>query len=228
MQTRRPRTVATLGALALAAVVLAGCGGIFSFPGENREAWRAMAEDACLRSGKVAFGNGIRPGRPIRERRVCGTRRPLEVTAFAGGTVRLSREATLTCPMVPATEAWLASAVQPAALELLGSPVVEIDVVGDYTCRRRNNGNRRARISEHAFANAIDIAGFRLADGREIKLIEGWNGDPFEGLFLRRVHGEACRHFTTVIGPDGDRFHRDHFHFDLARHSKDGLYRHCE
>jgi hypothetical protein len=32
--------------------------------------------------------------------------------------------------------------------------------------------------------------------------------------------------FTTVLGPDYDSLHHDHFHLDLARHRDDG--RICE
>ena len=56
----------------------------------------------------------------------------------------------------------------------------------------------------------------------------GWKSESSDAIFLRTVHGDACKQFTTVIGPDGDRYHTDHFHLDLARHNKDGSYHHCE
>ena len=135
--------------------------------------------------------------------------------------------ATLACPMIPAFDRWLADSVQPMAYALFGAPVSEVHVAASYGCRTRNN-KRGARLSEHSFANAIDISSFQLADGRTITVKDGWKSEASDAIFLRTVHGDACKEFTTVIGPDGDRHHTDHFHLDLARHNKDGSYHYCE
>jgi hypothetical protein len=79
------------------------------------------------------------------------------------------------------------------------------------------NGQPGARISEHAFGNALDIASFTLADGRKITVKTGWRGSPEEQGFLRDVQGAACEQFNTVLAPGSNRFHYDHFHFDLMR-----------
>ena len=79
-----------------------------------------------------------------------------------------------------------------------------------------------ARLSEHGHANAVDISAFVLADGRTIAVKSGWNGDPADRAFLRAVHRGSCDVFTTVLGPDYDANHHDHFHLDLARHSGSG------
>jgi hypothetical protein len=76
-------------------------------------------------------------------------------------------------------------------------------------------------MSEHAYANAIDIGGFRLQDGSIVSVLKGWNGALEEQNFLREVHGGACNHFATVLGP-GVAFHHDHLHMDLARHGRRG------
>jgi hypothetical protein len=117
---------------------------------------------------------------------------------------------------------WLEKVVQPAAMARFGQPVVELRTMGTYSCRRMNNGSARARMSEHAFANAIDIGGFRLADGSVITVLKGWKGGEQEQYFLREVHAGACRNFATVLGPGADAFHYDHLHFDLARHGRSG------
>ena len=208
-------------------MLLAGCGAGWLFgPGERREAWRDLADDRCLASG-VAFRAGeVKRARRVPGRGACGIPKPLEVASLGGGEVALDPPSTFACPVVPATDRWLRETVQPAAIAFLGSPVAEVEVAASYSCRRRN-GVSGARISEHAFGNAIDVSGFTLADGRTISVRSGWNGDIAEGLFLREVHGGACGPFTTVLGPDADAHHADHFHFDLARHSKDGRYRSC-
>jgi hypothetical protein len=106
--------------------------------------------------------------------------------------------------------------VQPAALHWFGQPVVEIRQISAYSCRGMN-GNPNARISEHAFGNALDIAAFTLADGRKITVKAGWHGLPEEQGFLHDVQGTACEQFTTVLAPGSNVYHYDHIHVDLMR-----------
>jgi hypothetical protein len=113
-------------------------------------------------------------------------------------------------------ENWFIEAVQPAAMAWFGSPVSEIKQISAYSCRTMN-GQPGATISEHAFGNALDIASFRFADGREVNFKEGWKGRPEEQGFLRTVHAAACERFSTVLAPGADAFHYDHIHVDLAR-----------
>ena len=111
---------------------------------------------------------------------------------------------------------WLADSVQPAAMRWFGARVVEIKQISAYSCRGMN-GNSYAHISEHAFGNALDIAGFTLADGRHISVKDGWKGMPEEQGFLRDVQAAACQQFTTVLAPGSNVYHYDHIHVDLMR-----------
>ena len=106
-----------------------------------------------------------------------------------------------------------------------GVPVLDVKA-GSYSCRPRNN-QRGAKVSEHAFGNALDVMAFILADGREITVVKGWRGDPAEQEFLREAFVGACRYFNTVLGPGSDPFHHDHLHLDLARHNPRGDRRVC-
>jgi hypothetical protein len=130
--------------------------------------------------------------------------------------VTIEPRATLACPLITAVDRWVLEDVQPAALAWLGEPVVEMKQLSSYACRSMN-GQPGAAISEHAFGNALDIALFRLASGREVAVKTGWRGRPEERGFLRQVHAAACERFSTVLGPGADAFHYDHFHLDLAR-----------
>jgi hypothetical protein len=132
------------------------------------------------------------------------------------GPVSLNPSATLACPIVSALDQWITTAVQPAAMRWFGQPVVSIRQISAYSCRGMN-GNPHARISEHAFGNALDIAAFTLADGRTISVKRGWRGAPEEVGFLHDVQGAACQSFTTVLAPGSNRFHYDHMHVDLMR-----------
>jgi hypothetical protein len=137
-------------------------------------------------------------------------------TTASAGPVEVKPTATLACPIVSALDRWVADTVQPAALRWLRQPVIEIRQISAYSCRGMN-AQPGARISEHAFGNALDIAGFTLADGRRITVRDGWRGTPEEQAFLRDVHAGACNHFTTVLAPGSNAFHYDHFHVDLMR-----------
>lgn len=136
---------------------------------EPRPAWRAEAERQCLRSGQLRVGGSIRQAPPLNPGGYCGADHPLRVEGFDRVNIRLSRAVPMNCQMAVATERWLAEVVQPAAVREFGSPVTEVDTFGTYSCRRINNG-RRGAMSEHSFANAIDISGFRLADGRRVRV----------------------------------------------------------
>jgi hypothetical protein len=90
---------------------------------------------------------------------------------------------------------------------------VALDHLGSFNCRRIADS---PTWSQHATANAIDIAGFTLADGTSIRVREDWNGAPAKAAFLRQVRDGACRVFTTTLSPDYNDAHADHFHFDQA------------
>jgi hypothetical protein len=136
------------------------------------------------------------------------------VAAF--GPVAVRPAATLACPIVSALDRWLADSVQPAAQRWFGARVVEIKQISAYSCRGMN-GNSRAHISEHAFGNALDIAGFTLTDGRHISVKDGWKGMPEEQGFLHAVQAAACQQFSTVLAPGSNVYHYDHIHVDLMR-----------
>jgi hypothetical protein len=143
---------------------------------------------------------------------------PVAGAAAATAPVSVSPAATLACPMVSALDQWIAGSVQPAAMRWFGLPVAEITQISAYSCRGMN-GNPRARISEHAFGNALDISAFTLADGRKITVKAGWNGLPEEQGFLRDIQAAACDQFSTVLAPGSNIYHYDHIHVDLMRRS---------
>ena len=244
---------------------------------------------------------------PIKEKD-CGTPAPIELISIgASPQVSLSPPPMVTCDLAAALSTWLDQEVQPAARQLLGGPVIRLEVMSAYSCR---NAYARitARLSEHGRANAVDIAGFitergdlaglksdwgetsrdiqfkiatakaeaeRLAKaakgGQPQSVLAGAGGialrgskasevqvddgqtvaatvlslpgtlttsNPTLGLappsrlggpkpvpeiniasrqtFLRRIHTGACRHFGTVLGPEANEAHRNHFHLDMA------------
>lgn len=119
----------------------------------------------------------------------------------------------MTCPVAQNFAAWARYGVAPAARLYLGSELVRIDTFGTYNCRTIAGSGR---LSEHARANAIDIAAFLLADGRRISVLNGWNADEASRAFLRTVRDSACKRFRTVLSPDYNAAHHDHLHFDMG------------
>lgn len=129
---------------------------------------------------------------------------------------RVTNLGAMTCPLGYAFTLWVQNDLQVPAMAEFGSAVARVETYGTYNCRNIN-GAAEGRLSEHAFANAVDVSAFVLEDGRRITVLGGWTGDTTEGRFLRSVRASACRRFNTVLSPDYNTAHRDHLHFDMGR-----------
>ncbi|AOL23683.1 hypothetical protein Ga0102493_112673 [Erythrobacter litoralis] len=119
----------------------------------------------------------------------------------------------VTCALAAGLELWRDRSVERAAREILGSELAAIEHLGAFSCRRMYS-DADAPWSEHATGNAIDIAAFVLEDGRRISVLGDWEGDDEEARFLREARAGACDIFATVLSPDYNAAHADHFHFD--------------
>ncbi|MEM8590171.1 MAG: extensin family protein [Pseudomonadota bacterium] len=144
------------------------------------------------------------------EGRGCGIR---DGVAISHGLIALDETATLTCTTALAVDSFQREVVHPLALHYFGQPVVSMELWGSYACRGRT-GNA-GRLSEHAFGRAIDVAGFRLADGTMVMVTDWYRSTP-GGAFLQAVARGACDHFSVVLTPVSDAAHRDHFHLDTG------------
>lgn len=165
---------------------------------------------------------GVRYARlpPRRDGPACGYAEALHLAP--GGSLAITlrpADPPLACPVAAALAMWHWSVVQPAARRYLGQPVVGIEQLGSYNCRAIAGSTT---WSEHATANAIDIAAFRLADGRRIDVLTDWRGQGSEATFLRQTRNGACRLFATVLSPDYNAAHRDHLHLDQAARGATG------
>jgi hypothetical protein len=138
----------------------------------------------------------------------CGIKEAVRVTEVDG--ITLSPAATLNCGTAKALDMWIKKSVQPT---FGAGNVVRFQVAASYSCRGRNNV-KGARISEHGRGNAIDIAGFVLADGSSLTVERNYNKT------LRKVHKGACGIFGTTLGPGSDGNHENHIHLDIARYRK--------
>ena len=215
----------------------------------------------------------------------CGTPAPVVVRRIGSGAnkVEISPPVVVNCPMVVGLHIWVEKALQPAAQEAFGTHIARLRGVSGYACRNRVGSHSHVdRLSEHAFANAIDISGFVTTDGRTIDVAGSWGPTArdleaqrvaaaagrqrdhkisvianaasekpkptsiqtaelqsrgigasdlhsdesvasAEAQFLRRLHKGACDVFGTVLGPEANAAHRDHFHLDLV-HRRNSAY----
>jgi hypothetical protein len=145
----------------------------------------------------------------------CSTLSSVTLTRLQGdsGQFDLTNLGPVACPLAETFAGWARYGVDRAARQILGSPLVRIETMGSYSCR---NVAGSSRLSAHARAEAIDVAAFVLADGRRISVLNDWNGGAAERRFLRVIHDSACKRFGTVLGPNYNAAHHNHFHLELG------------
>jgi hypothetical protein len=177
---------------------------------------RALRDDRARCRAALDTASQLRAV-PLADRRIgdrCGFENVMRSAAMP---VAFTPHVTATCALTAALY-WYQRALQSIAETQLHSKLVGINQLGTSSCRNVNNeqdGNR----SEHATANAMDIAAFRLADGRVISVARDYGKPTPEGRFLDAAHDAACGVFDTVLGPRYNRLHTSHFHLDMGRYS---------
>ncbi len=162
------------------------------------------------------------------EDEACREQTPWEVTAVkvGGRMVPLSAPATLSCEMAGNLPAW-AETMDGYLKSTEDTELAGIVVGTSYLCRDVNGGE--GRLSEHGLANALDVVGFELADGRTVAVEDSWSpAGAAEGRFLRFSHASACSIFSTTLGPEANADHHDHFHIDMGCHGGSCTARLCD
>ncbi len=172
----------------------------------------ARCPEALARAEGIRFTPALRPivdgcGHPD------GVSLTRSGVSYGGGVV-------LSCPAAVALVMWERHQLQSAAQKHFGRRVTSVRTFGTYACRNVY-GRESARRSQHAYANAIDIAGFTLEGGQTVTVLRDWEDSGVRGRFLRDVRDGACGTFRAVLSPDYNAAHADHFHFDM------GMWRTC-
>jgi len=134
------------------------------------------------------------------------------------GEVALSSSFLASCPLAVAYAMFEHHTLQPTAQSVYGQKVARVDHLGSFACRNVYNRESGA-LSRHASADALDIAGFRLADGRTVSVLKDWPKQNQDAQFLRQMRDGACEAFSVVLSPDYNAAHRNHFHVDVGRWS---------
>jgi len=164
---------------------------------------------AALAAGGVSWQES--PDRPLQ-----GFCQIQDAVVITGGAARLGPlGAVMTCKEALAFTVWERRVVQPLALRILGARVVSIQHYGAFSCRRMYAGQATA-VSEHASADALDVAGFTLADGRRIMVAADWRDPGAKGAFLHAARDGGCGVFSVVLSPDYNAAHQNHLHLDMG------------
>ena len=163
----------------------------------------------------------VKPIKPVRYN-ACGTPAPLKVSGVMevkNAGVSLLPAATMNCAMTARFAKWVHEKLQPLAQKHFSKSVKMIHNMASYSCRHRYNDPSK-KLSQHALANALDIAGFTLDDGDTVSVLKHWSDEtaPEKSAFLKAVHQSACKTFVVVLGPEANDAHKNHFHFDLGRY----------
>jgi hypothetical protein len=167
--------------------------------------------DACFAALDRAGAGYER--RPVVGEGVCRAAQRMVLTGDRFVPTMRPSNAAPGCAVSIAMALWNRDVVQPLAQRYFGQKVVALENLGSYNCRKI--AGREAQ-SEHSTANAIDISAFVLADGTRISLINDWNDADVRREFLHAVRDGSCGLFSTVLSPDYNQAHADHFHFDMA------------
>lgn len=147
----------------------------------------------------------------------CGFFNAVRIAKTSSG---VGKPFSLSCRAAVSLALWERHVLAPAAQTHFDQKVATLEHFGSYSCRNVY-GRANATRSQHATAEAFDIAGFVLEDGRRIRVLKDWPENDSNAAFLREVRTGACRFFDAVLSPDYNAAHRDHFHFDR------GPYRTC-
>jgi len=183
-------------------------------PLTNWKLRRAVANRGeCL--AVLAAAGQVTPLNTTQTRRPqCVVQNPVGLDRIGNSTIKL-RETD--CATALRLAMWEHHGLQPAAQDILGTNITRIVDNGSYNCRQmRTTAGTSTRWSTHATAMAIDVSGFDLADGRKLRLIDDWTGDPAAAAFLRSARDTACTWFRTTLSPDYNRLHADHFHLQAV------------
>jgi hypothetical protein len=215
-----PRSFASFAVLAVSSFFLAvGAAAEPMGPPPPPEKWSAAEVEAARADcGKRLSGLHVRFEvlGPIKEG-VCGSPAPVRLKGLEqgeGSALAFEPAPVVSCRLAEAVQRWIAGVVQPEAKKHLHTGIVGMTNVASYDCRSRYN-DPNLRVSQHAFANALDISEFVTEKGEHIAILDYWSGGDERAAFLRAIHAGACQIFGTALGPEANDAHKNHFHFDM-------------
>ncbi len=181
-------------------------------------------EEAACRKALTEIGVGFEEAPEVEDGKACGIDKPVLLKQLPGG-IKVEPQATVRCEAALQLARWLEGSVKPSLQAAMPQETITgLSQASAYVCRNRN-GATEGRISEHAFGNAIDIAGFTFKSGKTFTIRPADKDSTLEGAFQRAITEAACLYFTTVLDPGSDAAHQNHLHLDVKE--RRGGYRYC-
>ena len=184
--------------------------------------------DDC-RNELAQLGADFSVSEDIKGTGVCHVTKPVQLRSVltSAGRVELPGMPLLNCAFAQQFVVWLSDVAAPLIAGARGVRIASLSTGTSYQCRTRN-GDLSGKMSEHAFGNAIDIAGITLTNQKRIEITAASDPQDPDRRLLGALRASACGYFSTVLGPGSDGAHASHFHFDLGVHGADDSYRICE
>lgn len=182
-------------------------------PAEAPAATALPPDEAACRDRLRRLGAAFAEAEPIDGPQGCAAAHPLTVTRLSG-SVALEPPAVLTCAMAEAAAGFVRDHAAPLARKEFGASLSGVEQASAFVCRPRHGTQK---LSEHAFANALDVSALTFDDGTRIEVrAHDPAQEPRRARLLAALLKAACGPFATVLGPGSDADHADHFHFDMA------------
>ncbi len=133
-------------------------------------------------------------GPTLREQRLIAAKQEAERAAAAASSANPARG--------PGTPTAVASPPSSATGAMPNIPGVIIAIPGS---------NQPAGLPSMGYAPS------RLGGPKQPEQQKAGGGDTVaRQRFLREIHGSACKYFGTVLGPEANNAHKNHFHLDMA------------
>lgn len=168
-----------------------------------------LGDDPAMCRAAIGEAGAVFATVPDREEESgCGWTNAVRLSAI--GSARFASPVTVTCPLAASLVLFHRHLLQPSAEATYGAPVRTIDHVGSYACRNVYHRDK-APLSRHAMADALDVTGWRLTDGRRVTVEKGWSA-PGDATFLHGLQAGGCGYFGAFLGPGYNAAHRTHFH----------------
>ncbi|MGK8581243.1 extensin family protein [Klebsiella pneumoniae] len=172
---------------------------------------RRLTADQCASLLAEANRRRLIASRPVADSEgSCPLRNVVRVANF--GSVQLSSSFLASCPLALSSALYIEQQAKPLTRQLMASDLRQIDHLGSFACRNIYH-RQQARRSEHATADALDVSGFRLADGRRVSVLQGWRSETSRP-WLAVLLSSSCHYFGNALGPD-NAAHANHFHFGM-------------
>ena len=173
---------------------------------------RSLTADQCASLLAEANRRRLIASQPVADSEgACPLRNVVRVANF--GSVQLSSSFLASCPLALSSALYVEQQAKPLTRHVLAGVLRREDQLGSFACRNIDH-REQARRSEHATADALDVSGFRLTDGRRISVLQGWRSDRSHP-WLAALLSNSCPYFGNALGPEYNAAHANHFHFGM-------------